>query len=132
VRSLPSECVTNVVRFCPRERCRDGARLTIEETIEFEALDALPPFDDSGNIAWVFEEGIVTHLDVLAYQISFKGWTFRMGNPDRTASAGRRSPLGQLSGRRDDADRSLIVDLEAVQALSCECYETLREQTSVS
>jgi hypothetical protein len=55
VRSLPSECVTNVVRFCPRERCRDGARLTIEETIEFEALDALPPFDDSGNIAWVFE-----------------------------------------------------------------------------
>jgi hypothetical protein len=46
-----------------------------------------------------------------------------MGNPDRTASAGRRSPLGQLSGRRDDADRSLIVDLEAVQALSCECYE---------
>jgi hypothetical protein len=55
VRSLPSEYVTNVVRFCPRERCRDGAGLTIEETIEFEALDALPPFDDSGNIAWVFE-----------------------------------------------------------------------------
>ena len=25
-----------------------------------------------------------------------------------------------------------IIDLEAVQALSCECYETLREQTSVS
>ena len=74
----------------------------------------------------------MTHLDVLAYQISFKGWTFRMGNPDRTASAGRRSPLGQLSGRRDDADRSLIVDLEAVQALSCECYETLPKQISVS
>jgi hypothetical protein len=51
VRSLPSDYVTNVVRFCPRERCRDGVRLTIEETIEFEALDALPPFDDSGNIA---------------------------------------------------------------------------------
>jgi hypothetical protein len=55
VRSLPSEYVTNVVRFCPRERCRDGARLTIEETIEFEALDRLPPFDDRGNIAWAFE-----------------------------------------------------------------------------
>jgi hypothetical protein len=27
----------------------------MEETIEFKALDALPPFDDSGNIAWVFE-----------------------------------------------------------------------------
>ena len=31
----------------------DGVGRTIEETIEFEALDALPPFDDSGNIAWV-------------------------------------------------------------------------------
>ena len=55
VRSLPSGYVTNVVRFCPREGCRDGAGLTIEETIEFEALDALSSFDDSGNIAWVFE-----------------------------------------------------------------------------
>jgi len=36
VRSLPSKYVTNVVRFCPRERCRDGAGLTIEETIEFQ------------------------------------------------------------------------------------------------
>ena len=32
-----------------------GAGLTIGEIIEFEALDALPPFDDSGNIAWAFE-----------------------------------------------------------------------------
>jgi hypothetical protein len=55
VRSLPSEYGKNVVTFCPRERCTDGAGLTIEETIEFEALDALPPFDESGNIAWVFE-----------------------------------------------------------------------------
>jgi hypothetical protein len=29
--------------------------LTIEETIEFEAIDALLPFDDNGNIAWSFE-----------------------------------------------------------------------------
>ena len=42
MRSLPSGYVTNIVRFCPRERRRDGAGLTIEETIEFEALDALP------------------------------------------------------------------------------------------
>jgi hypothetical protein len=55
VRSLPSEYGKNVVTFCPRERCRDGAGLTIEETIEFEALDALPPFDNGVNIAWVFE-----------------------------------------------------------------------------
>ena len=32
----------------------------MEETIEFEALDALPPFDDSGNIAWSFEGGPLT------------------------------------------------------------------------
>ena len=53
MRSLRSEYGKNVVPFCPTERCTVG--LTIEETIEFEALDALPPFDDSGNIAWVFE-----------------------------------------------------------------------------
>ena len=33
-------------------RCHtDSAGLTMEETIEFATLDALPPFDDSGNIA---------------------------------------------------------------------------------
>jgi hypothetical protein len=32
----------------------------MEETIEFEALDALPPFDDRGNIAWSFEGGPLT------------------------------------------------------------------------
>jgi hypothetical protein len=53
VRSPRSEYGRNVVPFCPTQRCTVG--LTIEETIEFEALDALPPFDDSGNMAWVFE-----------------------------------------------------------------------------
>jgi hypothetical protein len=28
---------------------------TVEEMIEFERLDALPPFDDNGQIAWTFE-----------------------------------------------------------------------------
>jgi hypothetical protein len=54
-RSLRSEFGNNVVTLCPMERSADGAGLTIEEAIEFEALDASPPFDDSGNIAWVFE-----------------------------------------------------------------------------
>jgi hypothetical protein len=31
------------------------AGLTIEEAIEFEMLDALPPFDDSGEIGWIFQ-----------------------------------------------------------------------------
>lgn len=44
----------------PRRCQADSAGLTMEETIEFEALDALPPFDDSGNIAWSFEGGPMT------------------------------------------------------------------------
>jgi hypothetical protein len=55
VRSVGSEYGQNVATFSLKERCTDAAGLTTEETIEFEALDALPPFDDSGNIAWVFE-----------------------------------------------------------------------------
>jgi hypothetical protein len=55
VRSLSSEYGQNVATFSLKERCTDGAGLTTEETVEFEALDALPPLDDSGNIAWVFE-----------------------------------------------------------------------------
>jgi hypothetical protein len=56
---------TNIVPFPSRghvpRRCQaDIAGLTMEETIEFEALDALPPFDDSGNIAWSFEGGPLT------------------------------------------------------------------------
>ena len=34
-------------------RCLAG--LSFEETIEFEALEALPPFDDNGNVGWIFE-----------------------------------------------------------------------------
>jgi hypothetical protein len=29
--------------------------LSIEETVEFEMLDALPPIDDNGQPAWIFE-----------------------------------------------------------------------------
>jgi hypothetical protein len=31
------------------------AALMMEEATEFEMLDALPPLDDCGNIAWIFE-----------------------------------------------------------------------------
>jgi hypothetical protein len=65
VRSLRSEYGNNVVMLFPRERFprrshADIAGLTVEETIEFDELDALPPFDDSGNIAWAFEGGPIT------------------------------------------------------------------------
>jgi hypothetical protein len=29
--------------------------LMMDEAREFEMLDALPPFDDYGNVAWIFE-----------------------------------------------------------------------------
>ena len=31
------------------------AALMMDEACEFEILDALPPFDDYGNVAWQFE-----------------------------------------------------------------------------
>jgi hypothetical protein len=31
------------------------AALMMDEAAEFEILDALPPFDECGNVAWVFE-----------------------------------------------------------------------------
>lgn len=34
-------------------RCLAG--LSVEETIEFEALEALPPLDDNGNVGWTPE-----------------------------------------------------------------------------
>jgi hypothetical protein len=34
--------------------------LTIKETIEFKAIEALPPLDENGNIAWTFEGGPTT------------------------------------------------------------------------
>jgi hypothetical protein len=34
---------------------RVSSALTLEEAIEFEMLDALPPTDDSGTIGWIFE-----------------------------------------------------------------------------
>ena len=37
--------------------------LSIEETVEFEMLDALPPIDDAGNPAWIFEGGPTTRRE---------------------------------------------------------------------
>jgi hypothetical protein len=61
-QSLRSE-IENVVRLCPKKRSTDGAGPTIEEAIEFEALDASPAFDDSGNMAWVSEGGPITRRE---------------------------------------------------------------------
>lgn len=37
--------------------------LSIEETIEFEVLDALAALDDTGKPAWTFEGGPTTHRE---------------------------------------------------------------------
>src|ERR1700682_151003 len=50
-----------------------GAGLTIGEIIEFEALDALSPFDDSGNIAWAFEGEPTTRRDSSKRKPSWNG-----------------------------------------------------------
>lgn len=50
-----------LVLFCTRGAFRDTGRpgndpgLSIEETIEFEMLDALAALDDTGKPAWAFE-----------------------------------------------------------------------------
>jgi len=68
VRSPRSEYENNVVTLCARERCTDGAGLT-----EFEALGALPPFDDSGNIAWAFEGEPTTRRENVGSNYTPKG-----------------------------------------------------------
>lgn len=65
VRSFRSNTFSNVVPFSsrgnfgrhafPQENGRCLAGLSVEETNEFEALEALPPLDDNGNVAWTSE-----------------------------------------------------------------------------
>ena len=39
------------------------AGLSLEETVEFKALEALPPLDDKGNVGWTFEGEPTTHRE---------------------------------------------------------------------
>jgi hypothetical protein len=52
------------------------AGLTIEEAIEFEVLDALPPFDDYGEIGWIFQGNPTSHRErrwlELRFRVSFR------------------------------------------------------------
>jgi hypothetical protein len=85
VWSPRSEYKDNIVTFSPRghfpRRCHvDSAGLTMEETIEFEALDALPPFDDSGNIAWSFEGGPLTSREKRWLELYLKKGSWLAGS----------------------------------------------------
>jgi hypothetical protein len=87
-RRLRSEHGNNVVAFYPRERfprwcCTVRAGLTIEETIEFEALDMLPPLDDSGNIAWAFEGEPTTRREKRWLELYMKQAQTLKGEPER-------------------------------------------------
>jgi hypothetical protein len=67
--TLSNVVTSNVVTLVPRANA--GARderpciagLSYEETIEFEALDAIPPLDDDGNVVWPFEGEPVIHRE---------------------------------------------------------------------
>jgi hypothetical protein len=65
-RLFPDDTLSNVVTLFPRavSRSRDDRRcvagLSYEETMEFEALDAIPALDDDGNVASPFESEPVT------------------------------------------------------------------------
>lgn len=48
-------------RLQENERCLAG--LSLEETIEFRALEAVPPLDDNGNVGWTFEGEPTTHRE---------------------------------------------------------------------
>jgi hypothetical protein len=60
-RWSPDNTLANVVTLFPRADFRSSderrcfAGLTHEESAEFEALDAFPPLDEDGNVAWRFE-----------------------------------------------------------------------------
>jgi len=65
-RSLRSKVLTTTPFPSGRSNPNEGrtlAGLTVEEIIEFEALDMLDPFDKSGNIAWTFEGEPTTLLE---------------------------------------------------------------------
>jgi hypothetical protein len=72
VRVSPGITLSNVVTLLradsgcgsrPQDERRCVAGLSYEETIEFEALDAFPPLDANGNIAWTFEGEPTTHRE---------------------------------------------------------------------
>jgi hypothetical protein len=72
VDTLSNVVTSNVVTLVPRANaCARDARedrpciagLSYEETIEFEALDAIPPLDDDGNVVWPFEGEPVIHRE---------------------------------------------------------------------
>jgi len=73
VRSFPGHASPNVIplsskagvgRGCSfRQTTRRLAGLSLEEATEFEALDALPPFDDDGNVGWTFEGDPTSHRE---------------------------------------------------------------------
>jgi len=71
-RVSPGNTLSNVVTLSRAEsgwssRSEDERRcvagLSYEETMEFEALDAFPPLDASGNVAWTFEGGPISHRE---------------------------------------------------------------------
>ena len=50
--AAPQRGTRNIVVKYP---AHELAALSVTEAAEFAAIDALPPFDEAGNIAWIFQ-----------------------------------------------------------------------------
>ena len=98
-RSLRNGPYGNVVtlshkRFPRRDRARMNERralagLTIDETFEFETLDALPPFDDAGNVGWIFEGAPTTWREKRWLELYTRHQKQRNRNISDTVTRGR-------------------------------------------
>jgi len=61
--------------------------LSVEETLEFETLDELPPIDDSGRIAWTNEGAPITIREkrwlelYIKHDAAWTGWAANVAAP---------------------------------------------------
>jgi CRP-like cAMP-binding protein len=78
---------------------------------------------------WLLQTRDRAESDTIMLTQEFLAQMLGVRRPSVTEVANKLQATGAISCSRGVIK---IIDLEAVQALSCECYETLREQTSVS
>jgi len=70
--------MTSIAIVRKAARILDG--LSIEETVEFEMLEARPPIDDDGNPAWIFEGEPTTRREKRWLDLYMKQIQARLAN----------------------------------------------------
>jgi hypothetical protein len=68
----------------------------MEEAAEFEMLDALPPFDDYGNVAWEFEGEPTTQREKRWLELYTKLSAAPPINPRSLGASSRNEPPATL------------------------------------